>query len=1064
MQNRLLTLLNIREGEGRTVLLMLAQYFFMGAAMLFVQSSSLALFFTAWDSTAMPYIYLGIAVIVSSITALFLKIAERTSLARFLVLCISFLVIGTLALRLGLGLTTSKWLLLALPVWSQTLVNISVMAFWTLAGNLFDVRQGKRIFGLMNAGSWLAYVVMGPFTAPLVAVLGTENLYLVIAFFLLIGFLFQRVTLRENPRTSQSSEAGSGAKRASPAVPIWRNSYVLLIFALITLWRISYFVLDNIFYDRAALQYPSANELAGFIGGFYGLVGVLGFITDTFVTGRIISRFGLRAGLLTTPLLTTFSLAMLAATGTIDPSRTFLLFSFAVAGKFINEGLGFSLDQSAFAITYQPLAEKERTRAQTIAEGIVQPLAIGLAGGILLVLNTLFRFSAIQLGYVYLILALAWLGIGVALVRAYPHALTQALYRRRFGEKGIDLQDKASLEVVEAALHSQHPAEVLYALDVLEESGHPAYRPGVMRLLDSPYAEVREDILSRVERARITEALPRLQTLLETDVLPKGRESIARALAFLSESDGHALLASDDLAARKGALIGLLRASTPDALPSEALRQLNAFVASPDPAARLEAAGLIRASANPGLAAPLLALLRDEDLGVKKAALGAAFHTRHPDIYPAVIESLDDPQTRSLAFTALSAGGDAALPEILARLGQDQTTLHHRVQLRLVRACAHMRGNAVVAVLVSLLSHPGTRLRSRILDALLAHHFHAEGETVNVVELQVQAELQRCAWLLCALRDLQTSSGTAAVCQALEQDLRESVNRLLLLFGFIYDARRVRRAHQAIRARDASQSAYAIELMDSTLTQEHRTAFMPLLEDFAPAERLQKMGADYLQNPMSPRNRVLDLISNPLGRENPWLVAAAMDAAPSVGIQRTELSFFGLQNSSITLLARMAARQETDSPMLSIVQRVMILKTLSIFADTPDDALAELAELVEEEIALPGEVIIREGEPGQSLFVVVSGKAEVIDGKRVINQLGERAVFGELSLLDSAPRTATIRASEETRLLRIDQAPFYELMSDYVEVALGTIHMLTRNLRARTGDVLELNRILKMDH
>ena len=83
-----------------------------------------------------------------------------------------------------------------------------------------------------------------------------------------------------------------------------------------------------------------------------------------------------------------------------------------------------------------------------------------------------------------------------------------------------------------------------------------------------------------------------------------------------------------------------------------------------------------------------------------------------------------------------------------------------------------------------------------------------------------------------------------------------------------------------------------------------------------------------------------------------------------------------------------------------------------------------------------------------------------MDGDRVINQLGERAAFGELSLLDSSPRTATVRAVQETRLLRLDQIPFYELMSDYVEVAMGTIRMLTRNLRARTGELLELNRIL----
>jgi len=157
---------------------------------------------------------------------------------------------------------------------------------------------------------------------------------------------------------------------------------------------------------------------------------------------------------------------------------------------------------------------------------------------------------------------------------------------------------------------------------------------------------------------------------------------------------------------------------------------------------------------------------------------------------------------------------------------------------------------------------------------------------------------------------------------------------------------------------------------------------------------------------------------------------------------------------------RMARRENKETEMLSTVERVLILKSLSMFADAPDEALVELASLLQEVNVQAGEVIVQEGETGESLFVIVDGRVEVVDDNRVLNQLGARAVFGELSLLDSSPRSATIRALEETTLLRLDQAPFYEIMSDYVEVAMGTIHMLTRSLRARTGDVLELSRML----
>jgi CRP-like cAMP-binding protein len=78
----------------------------------------------------------------------------------------------------------------------------------------------------------------------------------------------------------------------------------------------------------------------------------------------------------------------------------------------------------------------------------------------------------------------------------------------------------------------------------------------------------------------------------------------------------------------------------------------------------------------------------------------------------------------------------------------------------------------------------------------------------------------------------------------------------------------------------------------------------------------------------------------------------------------------------------------------------------------------------------------------------------------MVNTLGERAVFGELALLDTEPRSATIRAMEDTLLFRLDQEPFYELMSDRVEVAMGTIQMLAGNLRARVREVMELGQKL----
>jgi hypothetical protein len=221
------------------------------------------------------------------------------------------------------------------------------------------------------------------------------------------------------------------------------------------------------------------------------------------------------------------------------------------------------------------------------------------------------------------------------------------------------------------------------------------------------------------------------------------------------------------------------------------------------------------------------------------------------------------------------------------------------------------------------------------------------------------------------------------------------------------------------------------------------------------------MGAGYKQTSLPPAARVLDILENPLSKETPWLLATVIEFADELGISTQSQSVQALTAAKESLLTRMVLiKGRKEGKMLSTVERVVVLKSLSIFAQTPDEALAELADLLHEMVVQPGDVIVREGEPGDSLYVIVDGKVEVVDDNRVLNQLGARAVFGELSMLDSSPRTATIRALEETSLLRLDQTSFYEIMSEYVEVAMGTIQLLTRNLRARTGDVMELSRML----
>jgi CRP-like cAMP-binding protein len=151
------------------------------------------------------------------------------------------------------------------------------------------------------------------------------------------------------------------------------------------------------------------------------------------------------------------------------------------------------------------------------------------------------------------------------------------------------------------------------------------------------------------------------------------------------------------------------------------------------------------------------------------------------------------------------------------------------------------------------------------------------------------------------------------------------------------------------------------------------------------------------------------------------------------------------------------AAKKGDPAMLSNVEKVLILKSVAMFSHTPDNVLADVADLLEELDVSENETIFEKGDSGDSMYVILDGKVRVHDGERLLNYLGERDVFGEMALLDPEPRLASVTAVEATRLFRLDQAPFFELMSERPEVATGIIRVLTSHLRNRVRDIGQLN-------
>jgi CRP/FNR family transcriptional regulator, cyclic AMP receptor protein len=136
--------------------------------------------------------------------------------------------------------------------------------------------------------------------------------------------------------------------------------------------------------------------------------------------------------------------------------------------------------------------------------------------------------------------------------------------------------------------------------------------------------------------------------------------------------------------------------------------------------------------------------------------------------------------------------------------------------------------------------------------------------------------------------------------------------------------------------------------------------------------------------------------------------------------------------------------------------RQAFLQAIPIFAGLTSPALSEIANAVEETRFEPGDIIVREGEPGNRMFIICSGSVEVVKylgqpRETVLAVLRSKDFLGEMSMIDCVARSASVRAVEETSLFALRGIDLYHLFQrspdQYAIVILNIARDLSRRLR-----------------
>ncbi|MFQ3665653.1 MAG: Crp/Fnr family transcriptional regulator [Sphingomonadaceae bacterium] len=143
-----------------------------------------------------------------------------------------------------------------------------------------------------------------------------------------------------------------------------------------------------------------------------------------------------------------------------------------------------------------------------------------------------------------------------------------------------------------------------------------------------------------------------------------------------------------------------------------------------------------------------------------------------------------------------------------------------------------------------------------------------------------------------------------------------------------------------------------------------------------------------------------------------------------------------------------------------------VLAEIPLFAGLPADTLAAIARRMHAHTARRGETLIRQGDPGDTLLIVLEGHLKVVllaaSGREIVLDFpGPGAVVGEIAILDGGPRTASVVAVEDSRLLLLHRRDLLAGLRAHPDAAIALLEATARRLR-ETDALIEGDRSLPM--
>lgn len=944
-RERFLVGLGIRPREAPLVVLLFSNMFLSGIAIGMIRVCAFTLFLEYFASEQLALTAIGIAVFGTLITLVIERSTRNFAADRYIYTVLGTILVGLFGIWFLLGAIPGKVIVFALPLFFEVVYMLFSLQFIALLTRLLNVRQTKRLSGLTRSGEFLAEMVGGFSIFLLLNFMEVRDLLLVASAAVMGVFLVVRKTITIFKRHLTTVTKHPETEGQGQMLSMLSLRYVQLIGLCYGAFIFAYFFLDVAFYKYAVEIYPNERDLASFIGQFFATAGFLTLLTMVFVFAPFLRTFGVLAGVIAFPLLIGAGSVAVSALE-FSGFEIGVIFIVMVATNGLRVILQSAIWRPTVGILFQVLPDRQRSLGTSLIEGIIDPLASGLAGITLYVISEFFEWPTEVFLLLLAGLMVLWVVCGFFIRKSYLESLVESIQTRKLGRLDINKLDSASIRTILQGLDSPYPAEVFYCLDILEEIEHPDITNYMQYILASKIEVVRMDILKRLERLRLKRLAPQISQRINDEFSPAVLGQVLRTYAALEQEDMQeklsAFLKHEHSEVRKGALVGILNFAPNTDSALDFLLRAARSEAVPD---RLFAADVLSAISSSSYSGYLAELLDDGDAEVVDRSIIAAGAIRDQRLVAKLVDKLSDPAHLGRAGVALHQHGEAALFDLERTLSNPSVT--RVVRRKVIEILQEIDSSKSTEVLLQHIDIRDPELRHHVYVALANLRYQANDDDRYKFVNTLNEEVEAVTFLLASMEDIWGVENLERVHSAMGHELDMHRDNMLLLTSFIFSSRVMLDTRANIDSKVSELRVFALEVLDNLLPAEVKQIVFPLLDDLTVAERLEALSIRFPQTRMTAELRLHNVLTDYYDQAVCWTRAVLLH---KIGEQKL-VEFEDLVRSSLN--DQEALVRETGLWALAQLNPDDLPKTLSAHADDQSSNIRSIVAELLADLARP---------------------------------------------------------------------------------------------------------------